>query len=325
MKRIFFAVLLAMFVLSVPLSALAQSEEPVIYIIRKGDTLWGLSDRFLNDPYYWPDLWARNPRITNPHLIYPGQQVRIYPDRIEIGPAPETKTAPEEVAPAKTFLVTGGEGFLLEKEISPAGHIIATPNERNLLGEDDVAYTDIGKNGGAKPGDRYSIFKEMETIKHPVTNAVMGQRVASLGTLQLAEIEDRNSTAIITHSYQEIGADSYLMPYRERKREVALKAAGRDIQGYIVSARDGNISIGAGDVAYLDLGKNQGLEVGNLLYVVRDIKPDKIYTDRQVGNLPKDVIGALVVVEALENTSTGLIIKSVKDIQRGDRVELNKN
>ena len=64
-------------------AALAD-ETPTIYTIVPGDTLWGLSQRFLNDPYYWPNLWAGNQTIGNPHFIYPGQRLRVYSDRIEI-------------------------------------------------------------------------------------------------------------------------------------------------------------------------------------------------------------------------------------------------
>ena len=62
-----------------------QQSEPTVYVVKKGDTLWGLSDRFMKDPYYWPDMWASNPGdIKNPHFIFPGQRLRIYPDRIEV-------------------------------------------------------------------------------------------------------------------------------------------------------------------------------------------------------------------------------------------------
>ena len=62
------------------LPAFAQEQEQT-YVIKKGDTLWGISERFINDPYYWPNLWANNPEITNPHLIYPGDQIRIFGGR----------------------------------------------------------------------------------------------------------------------------------------------------------------------------------------------------------------------------------------------------
>ncbi len=54
-------------------AVVAAEQEPTVYVIQKGDTLWGLSNRFLKDPHYWPDLWSRNPAVTNPHFIYPGQ------------------------------------------------------------------------------------------------------------------------------------------------------------------------------------------------------------------------------------------------------------
>ena len=89
MKKILFTALLYMAAVAPSQPAFAQADEPTVYVIKKGDTLWGLSDRFLKDPYYWPNLWANNdPSITNPHLIFPGQKVKIYPDRIELQPAP---------------------------------------------------------------------------------------------------------------------------------------------------------------------------------------------------------------------------------------------
>lgn len=310
----------------------AQDEEPTVYLIQKGDTLWGLSDRFLRDPFYWPNLWERNQIITNPHFVFPGQKVKIYPDRIEVEPPQQAVTVPpppvekkEEPVPVKTYTVTGGEGFLMEKAFSPAGHIVSTYQNRQMVGEDEVVYTDIGRRNGVDVGEKFSIFKKMAAVSHPITNVVLGYKVVPLGTLQLTELEEKVSKAIITKSYMEIGAGSFLMPYRPRKMEVALKAAQKELTGYIVETRVGNNAIAAGDVAYLDLGKSQGLETGNLLYIVRDVVPDQKYALDKIDKLPVDVIGALVVVETGENTSTALIIKSIDTVYRGDRVELKRN
>ncbi|MGD0586122.1 MAG: LysM peptidoglycan-binding domain-containing protein, partial [Oryzomonas sp.] len=84
--KIRFAVLLFTLALFVPGLALAADEEHTIYVIKKGDTLWGLSERFIKDPRYWPNMWSKNSQITNPHLIYPGQKVRVFPDRLEFEP-----------------------------------------------------------------------------------------------------------------------------------------------------------------------------------------------------------------------------------------------
>jgi LysM repeat protein len=341
MKRIVLTLMLAAAAVACSGAVFAQGEEPQVYVIKKGDTLWGLSDRFLKDPHYWPNLWAKNdPSITNPHFIYPGQTVKIYPDRIVIeGPPPvaeaaavpeETpvapaKTMPEEVSQQKTFTVKGGAGFLLESEIRPTGTIVSTYQNRVMVGEDDIVYTDIGRKQGAKVGDRFSIFKNMGPISHPVTNFVMGNKIIPLGTLQLSEVEEQASKALITKSFIEIGAGSYLMPYRERKKEVALKAATTEMSGYIIETQTGSTAIAAGDIAFLDLGSSHGLEAGNMLYIVRDVVPDQQYVRGSVPKLPVEVLGVLVVVETGPRTSTALIVKSIDTIYPGDRVELKKS
>lgn len=343
MKKLIFVILPILMAVAALRPALAAEDEPTVYIIQKGDTLWGLSDKFLKDPYFWPNLWERNQQITNPHLIFPGQRVKFYRDRIEVedtrlpqteqsgktqkaAPATaEAKSLPDEIVPEKTFLISGGEGFLLENGEKPAGFITSTYQNRQMVGEDDVIYTDIGRRNGAKVGDRFSIYRKMAAISHPVTNVILGYKVIPLGTLQLSELEDRVSKALITKSYQEISAGAYLMPYRDSKREVALKAADKDLVGYIVETKTGNKAVSAGEVAYLDLGRQHGLQTGNILYVVRDVTPDQKFLAFRVGKLPAEVIGAVVVVETGDSTSTALVVKSIDTIYRGDRVEVRKN
>jgi hypothetical protein len=350
MKRILLTAALFMAAVAGPGAAFAQGGEPQVYVIKSGDTLWGISDRFLKDPHYWPGLWAKNPPISNPHFIYPGQKVEIYSDRIVVvgalpeAPAPETAEASAQfsvpagaklpaaltaqaaqTAQPKTFTVTGGSGFLLENEIMPSGRIIATNQNRNVVGDDDIVYTDIGQNQGAKVGDRFSIFKNLGPISHPETHFIMGSKIIPLGALQLSEVEEQGSKAIVTKSYLEIEAGAYLMPYKDRRKEVTLKASNKDLAGYIIDSQVGNLAISAGDTAFLDLGTSHGLEVGNLLYIVRDVAPDNRNVPGPSVKLPVELLGALVVVETGAKTSTALIIKSIDTIYPGDRVELKKN
>jgi LysM repeat protein len=325
---------------SAPLSA-AEAEQPTIYTIVRGDTLWGLSKRFLSDPYYWPNLWAANQTIGNPHFIYPGQRVRVYSDRIEIEetrPEPPKPQSPEQAAKAPEaprpveespqtagFAVTGSEGFLLENRVHPAGMVVATHQNRVMAGEDDIVYTDIGRVNGANVGDRFSIYKKTGAVSHPVTNVILGDRVMPLGELQLSEVDEKVSKAIITKSFQEIGAGAFLLPYRDRKVTVPLRAADRDLIGYIVATQTGNTALAVRDVVYLDLGSAQGLQAGNLLYIVRDIVLDQRYALEKIEKFPVEVIGALVVVQTGVNSSTAVIVKSVDTVYRGDRVELKKS
>ncbi|HJV36484.1 LysM peptidoglycan-binding domain-containing protein [Geomonas sp.] len=340
MKTCFFVALLFFALAAQAAPVAAQSEQPTIYTIVPGDTLWGLSKRFLNDPYYWPNMWAANGTIGNPHFIYPGQRVRVYSDRIEIEPAPAavapqapSQEAPKEVPPPPVqeeqqpspFSVTGSEGFIMEKWMAPAGSIISIPQNRVMVGTDDIVYTDIGRVHGAFAGDRFSIYKKTGAISHPVTNVILGDRVIPLGELQLSEVEKDASKAIVTKSYQEISPGSFLLPYREKRVTVALKAADRDLTGYIVDSQTGNSALAVRDLVFLDLGTAQGVQPGNMLYIVRDVKPDQRWVLSRIEKLPVDVVGAVVVLQTNTNTSTAVIVKSVDTIYRGDRVEVRKN
>ncbi|PKN16414.1 MAG: peptidoglycan-binding protein LysM [Deltaproteobacteria bacterium HGW-Deltaproteobacteria-23] len=321
----------------------ATRNEPAVYIIKKGDTLWGLSDRFMKDPYFWPDLWARNPaKILNPHFIYPGQRLKIYPDRIEVESAtapavdsnvqaPQAATADTPVVPEayepveeRRFSVNGGEGFIAGADFKPVGFVIAGQHGRQIFAIDDVIYTDIGMERNGKVGDRFTAYKKHAAISHPVTNQILGYRVVPLGVVQLTEMAKKSSKAIITDTFLEIEPGAALVPYKSMKKEVALRAAEVDLSGYIVETRTGIQAIAAGDIAYIDLGTRQGLQPGNVLYVIRKVNVEIKYFSNSDYDLPVDVIGAVVVVEAAENSAAVLVIKSIDTIYKGDRLEMTK-
>ncbi len=67
-----------------------------VYIIETGDTLWDISATYLNSPWYWPRLWHVNPGIVNPHLIFPGQELRIPDLSAPLAPVAEAATAPAQ-------------------------------------------------------------------------------------------------------------------------------------------------------------------------------------------------------------------------------------
>ena len=48
-----------------------KADAPNRYIVKKGDTLWDISGRYLDSPWRWKEIWATNKQIKNPNLIYP--------------------------------------------------------------------------------------------------------------------------------------------------------------------------------------------------------------------------------------------------------------
>jgi hypothetical protein len=73
----------------------AAAEANTPYLIKKGDTLWDISNTFFKDPFLWPFIWKANPAVTNPDLIFTGNKLMI-PSLAPIERALKAETAPSE-------------------------------------------------------------------------------------------------------------------------------------------------------------------------------------------------------------------------------------
>lgn len=332
MKKLLLMTLVVM--LLGPYAALAE-EEPRIYVIKKGDTLWGISQRFIQDPYYWPSLWANNPMVKNPHFIYPGQKLHIYDGRIELVPAytveekgepvaePEVEVFEEpEVAeePVVFPVPEGGEGFVATSEMDDAGILIDTVDNRIMIATAEKVFVEMSDLGATQPGEHYALFKRGRKVEHPVTGETVGFRIDDLGELRIEQVHEQVASAVITKAYQEIERGSRLRPVPERRKEIELKKAPEEIDGYVVEGHRNKISMGEHDLLYVDIGAENGLEKGNLLNISRQRQSTLLAIKEEV-QLPERLLGAAVVVEVRDRTATALVLKSVDAIERGDRVQ----
>lgn len=151
-----------------------RSDHPEQYVVQRGDTLWGISSKFLNSPWYWPEIWQANPQIANPHLIYPGDVVSlVYIDgkpslRVSRGIAgssgptgPKIRTSPLGDA-VQTVPLSSVQQYLerprmLDREdVLAAPYIVALDENRPLGMNTQVAYV---RQLNAKVGTRYAIAR----------------------------------------------------------------------------------------------------------------------------------------------------------------------
>ncbi|NOY13457.1 MAG: LysM peptidoglycan-binding domain-containing protein [Deltaproteobacteria bacterium] len=307
-----------------------------IYTIKKGDTLWDISQRFINDPYYWPNVWAENPDITNPHLIFPGQKIRILDGRLEIIPAyPGVKknrpvktgqtTTPAAPTPktekAVTIRSTGSDaGFILTSE-KPLGTLVDSVDNRVLLTQNDLVFLKMKDLNRVAVGDSYGLFSRGKQIRHPQTDKPIGIMMYNLGKLQVTKIQGGTVIAKIGQVFREITRGAEVFAYTPQRKELTLKRAKVAEHGYIIAARDEKDGQGAGDIIFIDHGRDDGLVSGNLLYISRPRKvSDEILKQAGAIELPDEVLGAAVIIEPRGRTSSALIIKSADTMYIGDNI-----
>ncbi|OQY19657.1 MAG: hypothetical protein B6I36_03495 [Desulfobacteraceae bacterium 4572_35.1] len=312
-------------------SVVSARENPHIYTVQKGDTLWGISQRFISDPWYWPNLWANNPYIRNPHLIYPGQKLAIYDGRIELLPEyqQQTSTAPEAEAVAKQELPTPQEAITIEvagdlssfistEALNSAGHIVDTIDNRLMMTENDTCFVQV--NAGSTVGTEYDIFSIGNTVKHPKTGKTLGQQISWRGKLFITQAHEQVYSGIISKAVGEIVRGDILLPAAEQNTTITLKRASQQIEGCIIAAHPEKIAFAQYDLFYIDRGSNDGLEVGNMLTIVRPREATELVKQDRNIVLPDTLLGRALTVKTEPNISAALILKASQAIYRGDNI-----
>jgi hypothetical protein len=318
--------------LLLPLGAAAQ-EQPRIYTIKKGDTLWGISHRFIKDPLYWPNLWSYNPFVTNPHFIYPGQKVAIYDGKLvflpgegevpapsEPGVEPGTLPLPEPQEEITIKTTAAPAGFITPYELNSAGTLVDATDARLLMAETDRVFIKIQAPTTMQPGDIYSLVDVGRKVRHPVSGANLGYQITYLGQVRIIEVNPPVATAEIISSQKEIMRGARLIPSPPSQLSVALKKAIGPLAGYVIGGKDERIALSQHDIIHVDLGSDDGLAEGNLLYITRPRTSSESATKKHRVPLPDSLLGAAVVVKVNPHTAAALVIKSTDAIYAGDRV-----
>jgi len=325
-------------------------EEAIVHKIVKGDTLWDITEHYLADPFKWPKVWKFNPYIVNPHLIYPGNTVRLTPNGIEViegdikaegletiglepgeqifvlEPEVAIDSAPEKAAEAPAPKKPGvrdsamaRSGFVTAHELAASGAIIGPKEKKLLVNKGDEVFVSF-KGDGVRPGSRYTIYTAGRKIEHPATGAFLGHEINILGSLTVSKA-DGVAEAVIDNSFMEIPAGAKVRPYSEPVREVEITRASSEVKGFIVMALEGKENLASGDIAYLDRGKAHGLMKGNVMRVFRPVADaaDPMERGKKLA-IPPLELGTLVVLDAGDATSSAVVVKSLRPMVWGDRV-----
>ncbi|MDP6375745.1 MAG: LysM domain-containing protein [Pseudomonadales bacterium] len=346
-RHLFCTLVLALGTMGVQAADLAQylkPGHPEVYTVVKGDTLWGISGRFLKRPWLWPEIWQVNPQIENPHLIYPGDRIslvyvqgqpRLALTRgdagrtVRMSPSNDVKLSPQiRVSPLDSAIPTIGldalRGFLVQNRIVEPSWLITSPyvvegaSERIVLGAGDRLYV----RGELMDERSYSIVRRGPIYVDPVTEEVLGQEATHIGLGTASAQDGEIATMEVSSTREEIKIGDRVMPTEERRVQSTFfpSAPDEEIRGEIISVFGGVTQVGTYDVVVLNRGEREGLENGNVLATYRK---GALARDRIAGDtirLPSERAGLLMVFRVFEKLSYGLILESEQALAVGDEI-----
>ncbi len=273
-----------------------KADAPDRYTVVPGDTLWGISGRFLKDAWRWPEVWRLNKdEIRNPHLIFPGDVIVLDRatgslsiagrdgagregagragagklDTVSISPRVRLEGLPPKAIP--TIKPSDIAGFLSKPllvgrdELNDAPVIVATEEDRISVGMGDKAYAEgIKKDGGLV----WQVFRRGDPLVDPESNEVLGYEVFYLGEARVTKFGEL-STLQITSSAREINRGDRLLPASQEKPVFAYvpRAPEKPVRAYVISAYGNLGETGPLGIVALSKGSRDGLEVGHVLAI----------------------------------------------------------
>ncbi|SMN02591.1 Uncharacterized protein with LysM domain, COG1652 [uncultured Candidatus Thioglobus sp.] len=324
-----------------------EAETAELYSVKKGDTLWDISTHFLRDPWFWPEIWYKNPQIDNPHLIYPGDRLAIiYVDGqkrvqlikrgkvykqgkglkvVKISPRIHSQAIDSSIPsiPIDTIRQLLARPILIdEQELADAAYILSSVDQHLANSIGDIIYV-RGIEPKEKQG-KYHIFRPNKPIKDPISEEVLGYESLYLGEAKIIRHGDPASLRV-TSSTREILRDDRLIPVNNSdiERDFFPKPAKQEIDGRVISILDSISQVGQFNTIAINLGADNDIKVGNLVQINH---LGKIIRDHNEADpnflikLPNERSAIAIVIKNYEKMSFCLILEATIPVRLNDLV-----
>ena len=318
-----------------------RSDHPEQYTVVKGDTLWDIAGKFLNNPWTWPEVWHVNPQIENPHLIYPGDIVHLThingKRRLTVGRgaingtvklSPKIRELPLASAiPAipleqiNSFL--SRNRVVDEGVLEDAPHVLMGQEKRLILGAGDRLYA---RGEFANNIPNYGVYRKGEAYIDPETKELLGVQAIDFGEGNMRALDDDVATLSVVRTSGEIRAGDRLLPNQERLINSTFfpSSPENDVKGVIMTVERGVTQVGMLDVVAINLGERESMKPGNVLAifkrgeVIKDRFVDK--TEADVVTLPEERAGLLMVFQTFDKMSLAIVLKADRGLTVNDIV-----
>ncbi len=333
-------------------SIVYETEFPETYIVQEGDTLWDISTVFLRDPWFWPEIWFKNPQVENPHLIYPGDTLAIVyigGERmvqilsrgtdgsvlsqtsdglkiVKVNPRVRSQSIDATIAsiPIDALRHLLERPIIVDEEtLANSAYVLSSVDNHLINSINDKLY--VRKLDASGTSGRFHIYRPNRPLFDPITNELLGYEAIYVGESKLLLRGDPASVRV-TNSEREILRDDRIIPMDNSnfERDFIPRPPNSDVHGEIVALLDAISQTGIYQTIAINLGQRDGLESGNVLRVRRtgDIIPDKAEADPRFRvKLPDEQVGMVMVIRSFEKVSYALIMEADFPITVNDYVE----
>lgn len=328
-----------------------KANAPNVYVVKKGDTLWDISKRFLKNPVRWPEIWASNKHVKNPHWIFPGDRLLMcdYQGRPIIGKDEgdgcdgiisrylgSTSLQPQirveslnntiPVIPLE-HIKQWLERYTMMAPDSVQGtpYILGTADQRVLAGKGQKVYV---RGNGLVVGQRYAVYREAEP--YVFTDANGKKYTAALELQQVASgiavrSEGEVTTLELTDSYNaEVRrGDRVLAEYDPMLPTLFYPTNAESIVpgGQIVRVLGSIGTAARHSVVTLDRGTAHGVQTGHVFSVNQK---GEVVTDpktKERVQLPGERIGQVMVFKAFDQLSYAYVLDSELPIKVGAGIQ----
>ncbi|MCG5056219.1 MAG: LysM peptidoglycan-binding domain-containing protein [Myxococcales bacterium] len=309
------------------------TEVPELHQVTDGDTLWSLCGRYFGDPWRWPQLWALNPQVTNPHWIFTGDAIRLRPGaggELPVSLAEDLSPARAAQSGAVRAIKLREAGMVATDDLRAAARISGSREEKIMLASGDSAYLAFPKTQRLVAGERYTVFTvdKGAPIKDPASGKVLGYLVRIHGDVVVNQIADETTgRGTLVDLTEPVERGYYVSKRVQAFKQVRPLASEVSLESKIVATFSPTFMLAEQDFVVLSRGRKDGLRVGNRSYVIRQgdgYRPLMEGWDTFDTKFPKEIVAELLVVDVREAAAVAWVSKSSKEIRVGEFTETRR-
>ncbi len=307
---------------------------PKTYTVKKGDTLWSIAKKFLLTPAYWPEIWHKNQRIKNPHLIYPGDILHFGYERVsnaeKLAPRIRVERNGAYGEPLSTLAPFLAWPLVLDDDtIKNAPYVLASRDNHTLMTKGDRIY--IQNLSQTSPGSRQSIFSPKKPLHNPENGKLLGHQVDFVARARI-DVADELSSATLLSARDAVRKGDRLLPesVQQQRLTAPIHLPRHKVRGQIVSLYQAKYLSADCMIIVLNRGKKQGIKPGYVLGVyaegltVEDVNRRKTGTSlRQypaTTQLPPEKVAEAIVYSVSDEFSYAIVLNSKREVQSGYKI-----